>query len=259
MNRIGQSSPAFCHLPIPTAADRISQDKFQVWEIFGEGGHFLPDHEAEFAKVLPSHSFEPQLHAPISDNNIGSLNPRARELAIRTHEETFAAAARLGIERITIHPGNHSPLSRGHYGKLHEHTRQALRRLDTVALELGVTLFLENMAFGWAFETTSMDQLLDLTQGTEISYCLDVGHAHISKRLPEFIAYASRFGNVHLHDNKGVVDDHLTLGDGEVPWKDAVRALVDSGYGGTFVIESRDHASGRASQALLAAQLRRST
>ncbi|HLE46678.1 MAG TPA: TIM barrel protein, partial [Candidatus Thermoplasmatota archaeon] len=79
------------------------------------------------------------------------------------------------------------------------------------------------------------------------------------KRLPEFIAYASRFGNVHLHDNKGVVDDHLTLGDGEVPWKDAVRALVDSGYGGTFVIESRDHASGRASQALLAAQLRRST
>ena len=258
MNRIGQSSPAFCHLPIAETAERISQDKFQVWEIFGEGGHFLPLQEKVFSKVLPSHSFEPQLHAPISDNNIGSLNPRAWELAVATHEETFAAAARLGIERVTLHPGNHSPLSRGHYGKLHELTRQALRRLDTVALELGVTLCLENMALGWAFETVSMDQLLDLTQGTEISYCLDVGHAHISKRLPEFSSYAERLTNVHLHDNKGVMDDHLTLGEGEVPWKETVRTLVNGGYRGTFVIESRDFASGRASQALLSGELRRS-
>ncbi|MBI2077189.1 MAG: sugar phosphate isomerase/epimerase [Euryarchaeota archaeon] len=257
MNRIGQSSPAFCHLPIAAVADRISKAKFQVWEIFGEGGHFLPDHEAEFAKVLPSHSFEAQLHAPISDNNIGSLNPRARDLALRTHEDTMGAAARLGIERVTIHPGNHSPLSRGHYGKLHELTRQSLRRLDAVALELGVELFLENMALGWAFETVSMDQLLDLTQATEIGTCLDVGHAHISKRLPEFLGFASRFGNVHLHDNKGVMDDHLTLGEGEIPWKGAVQALVADGYRGTFVIESRDFASGEASLGVLGPHLRR--
>jgi sugar phosphate isomerase/epimerase len=255
MHSIGQSSPSFCHLPVAAVLERIARDGFDVWEIFGEGRHYLPENVDEFLKVLPSYSVTPQLHMPISDVNIGSLNPRAWDLAIQTHEQTLVAAARLGIERATIHPGNHSPLSRGHYGKVHETTRKALRRLDTVALEHGVQLCLENMALGWAFETDSMDKIFDLTQGTEYSHCLDVGHAHISKRLPEFLEHADRFANVHIHDNQGVVDDHLTLGDGQVPWRAAVEQLVNGGYDGTFVIESRDYESGLKSQGLLRAEL----
>lgn len=256
---IGQSSPAFSHLPVAEVADRMSADGFDVWEVFAEGRHLLPDHEADFAAILPGHSFRVQLHAPISDVNIGSLNPRAWDFAVRTHEDTFAAAARLGIEVVTIHPGNHTPLSQGFYGKVHENTRRALRRLDTVALEHGVTLCLENMARGWAFETCTPDQLLDLTQATEIGYCLDIGHAHISRRLPEFLKFADRLSNVHIHDNRGVNDDHLTLGDGEVPWRDAVRQLLAGGYRGTLVIESGDFASGRRSGELLRAELVRAS
>lgn len=257
MNPIGQSSPSYSHEPIRNVAERVAADGFDVWEIFGEGRHFLPEAEKDFKTLLPSYSFRPQLHAPISDVNVGSLNPRAWDLAMRTHEETFAAAARLGIERVTLHPGNHTPLSRGHYGRVHEQSRRAIRRLDTVALELGLTVCLENMALGWAFETVSMDQLLDLTQGTEMSYCLDIGHAHISKRLPEFLRFADRFGNVHIHDNKGVTDDHLTLGQGDVPWQGAVEELLNGGYRGAFVIESRDFASARGSHALLSQALRK--
>lgn len=259
MNPIGQSSPTFSHEPVASVAERIAADGFEVWEIFGEGRHFLPDHEDEFARVLASHSLRPQLHLPMSDVNIGSLNPRAWELAVRIHEESIAAAARLNIERLTIHPGNHTPLSRGFYGKVHEQTRQALRRLDTVALEHGVTLCLENMARGWAFETCTLDQLLDLTQATEIGYCLDIGHAHISRRLPEFLKFAERLSNVHIHDNRGVNDDHLTLGEGEVPWRDAVRQLLAGGYRGTLVVESGDFASGRRSGELLRAELARAS
>lgn len=257
MNPVGQSSPSYSHEPIRSVAERMAADGFDVWEIFGEGRHYLPEAEKEFAALLPSFGFRAQLHAPISDVNLGSLNPRAWDLALRTQEETFAAAARLGIERVTLHPGNHSPLSRGHYGRVHEQSRKAVRRLDTLALELGLTVCLENMALGWAFETVSMDQLLDLTQGTEMSCCLDIGHAHISKRLPEFLRFADRFGNVHIHDNKGVTDDHLTLGAGDVPWRSTVEQLVNGGYRGTFVIESRDFASGRESLGLLSAALRK--
>jgi sugar phosphate isomerase/epimerase len=257
MGRIGQSSPSFSHDPIAEVARRLAQDRFDVWEIFGEGRHYLPDHEAEFARVLPSHSFDVQLHAPISDVNIGSLNPRAWDLAVSVQEATLAAAARLGIERVTLHPGNHSPFSRGHYAQLHERTRDALRRLDKVASDLGLQLCLENMALGWAFETDSMEKLLDLTRGTEIVYCLDIGHAHVSKRLREFYPHAARFTNVHIHDNQGVVDDHLTLDQGTVPWREAVKALVSGGYRGTFVIESRDYDSGLKSKALLESELQR--
>lgn len=254
---VGQSSPAFSHQTVESVLERMTKDGFDVWEIFGEGRHYLPENEGEFARLLPSYSIRPQLHMPISDVNIGSLNPRAWDLALRTHEQTIAVASRLGIERATIHPGNHSPLSRGHYGKVHELTRQALRRLDTVALEHGVQLCLENMALGWAFETDSLDKILDLTQGTEYGHCLDVGHAFISKRLPEFLQHAGRFHNVHLHDNQGVVDDHMTLGQGHVPWRQAVQQLLNGGYQGTIVIESRDYGSGVESQHLLRAEMRR--
>lgn len=237
----------------------MSKDRFQVWEVFGEGRHSLIDHEDEFARILPSHSFDVQLHAPISDVNLGALGARQWELALKIQGETLAAAARLGVERVTIHPGNHSPLSRGYYGKVHEQTRKSLRRLDTTCLELGLTPCLENMALGWAFETVSMDQLLDLTQGTEFSYCLDIGHAFISKRLDEFYGFAQRFGNLHVHDNQGAMDDHLTLGHGKVPWQEAVRKLVEGGYGGALIVESRDYASGRESRDLLESELRTTT
>lgn len=254
--RAGHSSPSFCHEPIATTAERVAAAGFGVWEIFGEGGHSPAQHGKDFERVLPSYDFKVQLHAPISDVNLGSLYERAWDLSVDSVREALEGAARIGIERVTIHPGNHTPLSRGHYGKVHEATRRALRRLDEAGNELGLQLCLENMPTGWAFETDSLTQLLDLTQGTEFQLCLDVAHAHVAKRVDEYLADPRRIANVHLSDNRGDYDAHLTLGDGTAPWDAAVRRLAESGYAGTFVVESQTHESGRASLQRLSDVLR---
>lgn len=245
---IGHSSPSFCHDSIEATVRRMASAGFEVWEIFGEGGHAPQDHGAEFRKVLPSHSLKVQMHAPISDVNLGSLFPQAWDLSLATVEAALRGAATVGVGRVTIHPGNHTTLSQSHYGKVHEATRRALRRLDDVGNDLGLELCLENMPSGWFFETESAQKLLDLTQGTEFKLCLDLGHAHVAKRLPEFLDHVDRIANVHIHDNRGDFDAHLTLGEGTVPWQEAVRTLVAGGYRGTFVVESQGHPSGEASR-----------
>lgn len=244
---IGHSSPAFCHDLIDETAHRVADAGFDAWEIVGEGGHDPWVHRREFRNVLASHDLLVQLHAPLSDANLGSLVPEFWGQAVKTVERAMRGAAAIGARRVTVHPGNHTPLSRGHYSEMHEATRRALRRLDRAREEFGVDLLLENMAPGWAFETASLAQLRDLTRGTGLGICFDVGHAHVAKRIPEFVRAARKIGNVHIHDNRGDVDSHLVLGEGTLPWERTARGLVKGGYQGAVVIESHSHAEGRRS------------
>lgn len=257
MVAIGHSSPGFCHDDPVETLKRCADAGFDVWEIVGDGRHFLPDARHALGEASPSYDVTLQLHAPIADVNIGSLNPRAWELSVATHEDSMRAAAQLGIENVTVHPGNHSPLSRGHYDKVHAATRRALQRLDAVAEEVGLSPNLENVPRNWAFETDRVDLLADLVEGTSFGLTLDLGHAHVAGHWDEFFDVVDRIRNVHIHDNQGDNDDHLTLDEGTVPWREAVRRLRAGGYRGTFVVESRSHASGAESRRLLKAALAR--
>lgn len=257
MNKIGHSSPTFCHDPIAKTAKAIQDQGFEVWEIVAEGLHDPWEHRVEFKDVLPSYNLKTQLHAPLSDANLGSIVPEFWELSVRHVERALRGAAIIGATRVTIHPGNHTALSRGHYKKLHAQARKAVKRLDKTGRDLGLELCLENMPTGWAFETDSLEKLLDLTEGTEFKLCYDLGHAHVAQRLKEFDKAAKKIANVHLSDNKGDFDAHLTLDEGTLPWRDSLAKLLKGGYKGTFVVESRTHDSGAQSQRLLEALLRK--
>lgn len=247
MNPVGHSSPAFCHDPIEDTMAHVAKDGFTVWEIVGEGGHDPWAHRKEFQRHQPSYGLELQLHAPLSDANLGSLVPHFWDLSVRTVERALRGARAIGASRVTIHPGNHTPLSRGHYPRLHEQARRAVRRLDRTGRDLGLELCLENMPTGWAFETDSARKLLDLTEGTEFRLCFDLGHAHVAKRLEEFVRAGRRIGNVHVHDNRGDFDAHLTLDEGNLPWRRTLEGLLRKGYRGSWVVESRDRRSGKES------------
>lgn len=257
MNPIGHSSPAFCWDPIEDTLERVAGDGFDVWEIVGEGGHDPWKHRRAFGHAFASYDVKPQLHAPISDCNLGSLVESARRNAVRLVTNAIKGGASFGVECVTIHPGNHSPLSRGQYARLHEATRRSLRELAPLGEEYGVQLCLENVPLTWAFETETMEKLRDLTRDTGFWYTFDYGHAHVVNRLPEFEKAAKDFGNVHVHDNKGDVDAHLTLGAGTLPWQRVTKRLVASGFSGAFVIESNGQDSGVQSLQKLRGYLRR--
>ena len=74
------------------------------------------------------------------------------------------------------------------------------------------------------------------------------------EKIDEMIeTFGDRIVNVHIHDNNGERDQHLTIGDGNIDYVDVFSKL--SSYQGNFVIEARDLESAIESQDRIAEML----
>jgi len=249
---IAASSPAFSAMPFPQVLETIASN-FQAWEVVAEGRHDLRAIEKEFLELAPSYDLEFSAHAPMSDINIGSLNPRMQEAAMKELTAGLEACHRLGMDVYTVHPSFLTPIGMVCKDKVLEVAKASLRRLDRLSQELGVKVGLENMPQGPFSMGTTPQALVGMIEGTGLGICLDVGHANTMGLLPEFMALKPRLVNLHVHDNMGRYDEHLPIGDGTVDFGLVVSKLAD--YGGRFVIESRGVADALVSRDRLAAML----
>ncbi len=233
---IAVSSTAFSVMNFRDILERVSQD-FEAWEVVGEGRHSLPAIEKEFLELTPSYDLEYSAHSPMSDINIGSLNPRMRGASVRELLEGMGAAARMGMDVYTVHPGFMTPIGFVAKDKVKEAARSSLRRLESMSRELGVTVALENMPRSPFSMATDPASLIELMDGMDIGICFDVGLANTMGLIDEFLELKDRFVNIHVHDNMGAIDEHLPVGRGTVDFLGLLGRL--SGYSGRYVIESR--------------------
>jgi sugar phosphate isomerase/epimerase len=233
---IAVSSPAFSLMPFDRAIEAVAKD-FQAWEIVAEGMHRLPDIERSFIDISSSYDMEYSVHAPLSDINIGSLNPAMREMSLNEVLLAIGCCGRMGIDLITIHPGFISPLGQLDRPSVIRETRRSIREIDKAAIENGVVAALENMPRMPISTCTEPVELLSLVEGTSLGVCFDIGHAHTNGNIDDFVKFRSRFANVHIHDNDGTSDQHLTIGEGKIDFEHVLSAM--SGYERRYVIEAR--------------------
>ncbi len=243
---IAISVPALSLVDFETALASVSQ-QFNAWEIVAEGKHYLPDIEKDFIDATSSFDIDFSVHAPLSDINIGSLNPRARELSVLEICETLQAAGRMNIDLCTIHPGFFGPMGMLDKPAVSRMTRESLAVIEEVAQDSGVRVALENMPnMGMVMMGRSPAELLPLLEGLDLGICLDIGHANTAGTIDDFLRIKDRFINVHIHDNLGDRDAHLTIGEGNIDFKKVLAGL--SGYDGRYVIEARNLADGAVSR-----------
>ena len=82
-------------------------------------------------------------------------------------------------------------------------------------------------------------ELMGMARGIEgIGLTFDFGHANTVGKVPEFLAQVGSANHIHIHDNHGVLDEHLMLGAGTIDWK-SVGAAIAARYSGVVVIEGR--------------------
>ncbi|MBW3583258.1 MAG: sugar phosphate isomerase/epimerase [Euryarchaeota archaeon] len=252
--RIAVSSPHMSTFAFEELLPRVA-DAFAVWEVFGEGRQYLFEIEDAFKELTPSYDLDFTAHAPVSDINPASFNAEVRALARSILKRTVEAAGRLGIPRVTVHPGLRMPMARWDDDRLRRLTLEAAEELAAVGREVGVEVCLENMAKNWVMTFQDPEWFGDAFGRIEgLTFCYDVAHAHTNS--PEHVetftrAFAPHVGNVHLSDNDGANDSHWVLGRGTVPLGDAVRGLEAAGYRGNYVIESNTFEEGVESIALL--------
>ena len=81
----------------------------------------------------------------------------------------------------------------------------------------------------------------DLELGTA-AVCLDFGHAHLVGGAPEAIdMLAGYIITTHVHDNRGLSDDHLLPFAGTIDWNTTLAAMTKIGYAGPWIFELPDH------------------
>lgn len=246
MNRIGVSSPSFCAYPYEDVLEGISK-MFSHWEIVSEADHYLPGIAVSLESLMGSYNMTYSIHAPFNDVNIASLNESFRETSVIELIKVMNIAAELDIKTITIHPGMYSMVVSGLEERSIMAAKRSLRTLDRMAQECGVRLCVENMPGFKFFLGQTAEQLSELLDGTNLPVCLDIGHANTTGQLNEIIdVLGNRIMNVHIHDNDGKQDQHLTIGDGNIDFEDCLKRL--SGYGGRYIIECKNLESGAESQ-----------
>ncbi|MBA7501315.1 MAG: TIM barrel protein [Clostridia bacterium] len=82
------------------------------------------------------------------------------------------------------------------------------------------------------------DYLFDQVDSKFVGLTIDYGHAHVTGNTFE---YLRRFGNrllhVHIQDNDGIDDQHKDVGKGTINWEEVLKATVQTGFKGPYIIE----------------------
>ena len=246
---IGMSCTSFSANPVEDWLIPVFEE-FDHWEIFSEAFHSVLYHAGEMEDLLPSYDMSYSIHAPICDVNVAALSDCMREASINEIVRTAEMAADLDIRLLTVHPGLYSLSVAGLEAHTIEIAKDSMRYLDRAAEEYGVTMAIENMPSMPYFVGRTAAQLAEIIEGTGLSVCFDIGHANLTGQIDAMIdMFGDRIANIHIHDNRGDADSHMTIGEGSIDFPRVLRRL--SGCGANYIIESKSFDSAVESQSRL--------
>jgi sugar phosphate isomerase/epimerase len=224
---------------------------YSGWEIVADGRYRLdnPDNRKAICEVIESTRLGITVHAPYGDLNLATLNHPIWEESVRQICTCISHAAGL-TNRVTIHPGYLSPVGKLLPENAWRLQKEALSLIGRVATDHGVLACLENMIGIKEFLCQRPEELAGMTEGIEgIGITLDFGHANTVGRVKEFLPLLKSANHIHIHDNHGVADEHLALGEGTIDWG-IVGPAVAKTYSGVTVVEGRSLEEAKKSMAV---------
>jgi sugar phosphate isomerase/epimerase len=160
--------------------------------------------------------------------------PAVREACFEELERCARIFSALGAKVMNIHPTYSCPPAMKQ--DLVELNIIALKPLQEMAASHGLILVLENFKAPFNRVSTYRDLLREIPK---LQIHLDFGHGNMGG--DDGVTFCRELGehikHVHFSDNRGIHDDHLPLGVGNVDWKAAVFALKSIGYDETITLE----------------------
>ncbi|WAC04205.1 MAG: sugar phosphate isomerase/epimerase [Methanoregula sp.] len=218
----------------------IEEAGYAGWEIVADGNYRLDNPEAyrKIEDVVASTGLRVSVHAPYGDLNLATLNDPIYRESIRQICTCIRHAARL-TDRVTLHPGYLSPVGKLMPQKIWDLQKAALVEIGRVASDHSVLACVENMISTKEFLCRFPGELMGMTEGIEgIGMTFDFGHANTVGKVNDFLPFVNKADHIHLHDNHGMSDEHLALGDGTIDWN-VVGKTIAGNYSGVTVIEGR--------------------
>lgn len=195
------------------------------------------------------------VHAPRMDVHLGSLNSNIRSAAQKELKASLDLARELEASVVVIHgapailnmPGGewskqvYKPSGRaGQLAKKQEsHLIRSLKDLADYAPD--IILAVKNLVFPHELYRSpeDMQRLIDVVNRPNVGVTFDAGHALVAGyETAVFLnILAKHVHHVHLHDNHGIVDEHLPLGRGTVDYVGIIQTLKEIEYLGVVNLE----------------------
>lgn len=175
------------------------------------------------------------MHGPFGDLCPGSFDPMVCEVARVRLEQAYAIARQLDIDHIVLHHG-YVPHTSSRAGWIRRSMEFWHSFLAGKSPE--VHFYLENLL---ELDPSIISDVIDGVGSHHLSINLDIGHAHCNSQTPvlQWIeAIGNRIGYLHLHDNHGEADEHLGLGQGQIPMLEVCHALNEYSPDAIWAIEA---------------------
>ena len=179
--------------------------------------------------------------------NSAEIMPQVRKAAEEHLKQYIDLAVALGCEYLVIHCGFHFSV---YLKSVWKALCETFARAVEYAERQRVPLVIENMnrlpadsEFQYLGVTVEeFTQLFRRIRSPYLGLALDVAHCHL---LPggvgRFVrSFSERIREVQLSDNHGIVDQHLTIGEGTVDFAQVVKLLRGIRFSGPLIIELTD-------------------
>ena len=236
------------------AAKRLHETGFECLDLFlcglvrSQNASFSGEAWREEAEQLKAWAVEAgvcfhQSHLPYDPG--AAYDPDDREFNALFHKMILRGleiSRILGVKHAVVHPFSAPGAARG---EVSVHVQENLKRYEAaldLASRLGITLAFENMGADAMFGSRAEDltALTEAIKDKKAAVCWDVGHGQLvygDKNAEAIEKLGGRIVCLHVHDNKGVTDDHLPPFRGKIKWERVMAALKKAGYAGELNYE----------------------
>ncbi len=157
--------------------------------------------------------------------------------------EPFDLYHRFGGDGYVVHMNGPyaKPLTDKEKRETLKRVQDRLNRFNDICLQEGITMLVENLAFGGGKDTlcNQEDFLAMFEQNPALNCIVDTGHALLAgfdiltlqKKLKD------RIKAYHVHDNDGENDLHQRIGKGKINWKTFAQGAKDYTPEANFILE----------------------
>ncbi len=236
-----------CPIPFPEFIEMCHTLKMKYIEIQMEPPFSPPEVDVKLKETviecLGTYNLTPTVHGPYDDINLSSFKERIRRSSLDIMKDCIDFADEIGATIIVVHGGSCSIHQIERYEDAVQRFRASLLELAMYAHDRGIQIGVENKQLGRDRELVLYpDEHFDVVQeyaDFDVRAVVDVGHAHTAnidsvKYLEMMEPYLVE---VHLHDNDGSSDAHMTLGKGTINLKVILQSLERMNFEGPVILE----------------------
>ena len=179
--------------------------------------------------------------------NTAEIMPTVRKAAAAHLREYVDLTAALGCEYLVVHCGFHFS---AYLDTVHAALYETMARSVEYGERRRVPLVIENMnqlpgdsEFQYlGVRVDEFQRLFDRIRSPYLGLALDVAHCELLPGgTPPFVrAFPDRIHSAQLSDNRGRVDEHMTIGEGTIDFRRVLGALERIRFAGPLIIELFD-------------------